>query len=65
MTTIGSKPLIAVFSGATATIQNTPPLITSNPRFHDQRSWSGLFLFALCQPDDCLPTSWLKCDLSH
>ena len=30
MTTIGSKPLIAVFSGATATIQNTPPLITSN-----------------------------------
>lgn len=30
MTINGSKPLIAVFSGATATIQNTPPAITSN-----------------------------------
>ncbi len=25
-----SKPRIAIFSGATATIQNSPPLVTSN-----------------------------------
>ena len=30
MTNRGAKPLIAVFSGATSTLQNTPSLITSN-----------------------------------